>query len=50
LRGYDTRIIANVFGYSDDEYLEAIAMLNDGEGIDAYELNISCPNVKEEES
>jgi dihydroorotate dehydrogenase (NAD+) catalytic subunit len=22
-------------------------MLNDGEGIDAYELNISCPNVKE---
>lgn len=47
LRGYDTRIIANVFGYSDDEYLEAIAMLNDGEGIDAYELNISCPNVKE---
>jgi dihydroorotate dehydrogenase (NAD+) catalytic subunit len=47
LRGYDTRIIANVFGYSDDEYLEAITILNDGDGIDAYELNISCPNVKE---
>lgn len=44
---YDTRIIANVFGYSDDEYLEAITILNDGEGIAAYELNISCPNVKE---
>jgi dihydroorotate dehydrogenase (NAD+) catalytic subunit len=44
---YDTRIIANVFGYSDDEYIEAITMLNDGEGIAAYELNISCPNVKE---
>ena len=47
LRGYDTRIIANVFGYSDDEYLEAITILNDGDGIAAYELNISCPNVKE---
>ena len=44
---YDTRIIANVFGYSDDEYIEAITILNEGEGIAAYELNISCPNVKE---
>jgi dihydroorotate dehydrogenase (NAD+) catalytic subunit len=47
LRDYDTRIIANVFGYSDEDYVEAIHMLNDGEGIAAYELNISCPNVKE---
>src|SRR5215468_2903466 len=47
LTAYDTRIIANVFGYSDDEYIEAITILNDGEGISAYELNISCPNVKE---
>jgi dihydroorotate dehydrogenase (NAD+) catalytic subunit len=47
LRSYDTRIIANVFGYSDDDYIEAIEILNDGEGISAYELNISCPNVKE---
>src|SRR6266849_493218 len=47
LRRYDTRIIANVFGYSDDDYIEAIEILNQGEGIAAYELNISCPNVKE---
>ena len=47
LRAFDTRVIANVFGYSDDEYIEAITILNDGEGISAYELNISCPNVKE---
>src|SRR5437763_9717210 len=47
LAQYDTRVIANVFGYSDDDYLEAIHLLNDGEGIAAYELNISCPNVKE---
>lgn len=46
LRRYDTRIIANVFGYSDDDYIEAITILNDGDGIAAYELNISCPNVK----
>jgi dihydroorotate dehydrogenase (NAD+) catalytic subunit len=47
LRRYDTRIIANVFGYSEDDYIEAITILNDGEGIAAYELNISCPNVRE---
>jgi dihydroorotate dehydrogenase (NAD+) catalytic subunit len=47
IRKYDTRVIANVFGYSYDEYLEAISILNDGDGIALYELNISCPNVKE---
>ncbi len=47
LKRFDTRVIANVFGYSEEEYLEAIHILNDGEGIAAYELNISCPNVKE---
>src|SRR5215813_4945461 len=47
LREYDTRVIANVFGYSDEDYIEAIRILNDGEGIALYELNISCPNVKE---
>lgn len=46
LRKYDTRIIPNVFGYTVDEYIEAIRMLEDGDGIHAYELNISCPNVK----
>ena len=47
LSRYDTHVIANVFGYSDEDYIEAITILNDGEGISAYELNISCPNVKE---
>lgn len=46
LRRYDTRVIPNVFGYTIDEYNEAIRILEDGEGIHAYELNISCPNVK----
>ncbi len=47
LRAYQTRVIANVFGYCLEEYTEAIEILNDGEGIAAYELNISCPNVKQ---
>jgi dihydroorotate dehydrogenase (NAD+) catalytic subunit len=46
LRSYDTRIIPNVFGYTVDEYVEAIGILEEADGIDAYELNISCPNVK----
>ncbi len=46
LRSYDTRIIPNVFGYTIEEYIEAIKILESGEGIHGYELNISCPNVK----
>jgi dihydroorotate dehydrogenase (NAD+) catalytic subunit len=46
LRKYDTRIIPNVFGYTLDEYIEAIELLEEGAGIHGYELNISCPNVK----
>lgn len=46
LRRYDTHVIANVFGFSPDEYLEVIRVLEDSEGVAAYELNISCPNVK----
>lgn len=46
LRRYNARIIPNVFGYTVDEYIEAIRILEDGDGIDGYELNISCPNVK----
>lgn len=46
LRKYDTAIIANVFGYSVEDYVEVIQVLEDAEGLAAYELNISCPNVK----
>ena len=47
LRRITTRIIPNVFGYTVEEYADAIRILDEGEGIDGYELNISCPNVKE---
>src|SRR5262245_7293852 len=46
LRSYDTRIIPNVFGCTVEEYEETINILEEGVGIDGYELNISCPNVK----
>ena len=45
LRKYDTAIIANVFGYSVEDYVEVIRVLEGAEGLTAYELNISCPNV-----
>jgi len=46
LRTLKTRCIVNVFGYSTEDYVRAIEILNEGEGIDGYELNISCPNTR----
>ncbi len=38
-------VFANVFGYTREDYERALEILNDGEGIAAYELNVSCPNT-----
>ena len=46
LKPYDTAVVANVFGKTISEYVEVIRILEDAEGIAAYELNISCPNVE----
>src|SRR5580658_5587744 len=46
LRRFPTPIIANVFGYSAEDYLEVVRILNDADGLAAYELNVSCPNTK----
>jgi len=46
LRKYDTAVLANVFGYRVEDYVEVIRILEDAEGLAGYELNISCPNVK----
>jgi dihydroorotate dehydrogenase (NAD+) catalytic subunit len=45
LRQYRTAIVANVFGYSIHEYVDVIQILEEAEGLAAYELNISCPNT-----
>jgi dihydroorotate dehydrogenase (NAD+) catalytic subunit len=39
-------VIANIFGYAREDYQETIRILNDADGIAAYELNVSCPNTK----
>lgn len=38
-------VMANVFGYTREDYEHTIEILNQGEGIAAYELNVSCPNT-----
>src|SRR3954468_9983284 len=42
----DAVVIANVFGYTREDYEHTIELLNAGEGIAAYELNVSCPNTQ----
>ena len=46
LRKYDTKIIVNVCGRSEEDYCEVVERLA-GEDVDMLEINISCPNVKE---
>ena len=38
-------VIVNVFGYTVGDYISVVERLNHAEGIAAYELNVSCPNV-----
>ena len=38
-------VLANIFGYTREDYERTIQILNEGEGIAAYELNVSCPNT-----
>lgn len=47
LRQYTVPVIANVFGYAVEDYLEVLRVLENAEGIAAYELNVSCPNTKD---
>jgi dihydroorotate dehydrogenase (NAD+) catalytic subunit len=46
LQKYDTRIIVNVCGHSEEEYLNVVDRLAD-QKVDMLEINVSCPNVKE---
>ena len=45
LKKFDTKTIVNIFGFSIDEYA-ALAEILDTTGIDALEVNVSCPNIK----
>src|SRR5579883_3180032 len=46
LRKIDVPIFANMFGHTIDDYVEVARVLEDAEGLAAYELNVSCPNTK----
>lgn len=38
-------IVANISGFSIDEYVEACSLINDAKQVGIIELNVSCPNV-----
>ena len=42
---YDGCVIANISGFSLDEYVECCAKADACDGIDILEVNVSCPNV-----
>ncbi len=46
IKDIDTHFIANIFGETEEEYVEVCLALEEAEKIVAYELNLSCPNVK----
>jgi len=47
LKKIRTRVIVNIAGNSIEDYEVVVSRLDQEEGIDAYEINLSCPNVKE---
>ena len=46
LAGAETAVFANVFGYSTEDYVEVVRVLEDAPGLAGYELNVSCPNTQ----
>lgn len=47
LRTLQTTIVANIAASSVQEYCDVLSLLDQEEGIHAFEINVSCPNVKE---
>ena len=45
LKKFDTKIIVNVCGRSEQDYCEVVERLAD-QPVDMLEINVSCPNVK----
>jgi len=45
IRKFDTKVIANIFGNTIQEYVKLSRILDDA-GLDGIELNVSCPNIK----
>lgn len=46
LKRLKTKIIVNIAGKEAEDFAKVIQLLEPHDGFDAYELNVSCPNVK----
>jgi dihydroorotate dehydrogenase (NAD+) catalytic subunit len=47
LRQYDVPLVCNIAASSVEEYVECTRILTSEETIKAFEINVSCPNVKD---
>ena len=47
LRSVDTAVIANIAASTIEEYCEVLRILEGEDGVDGFEINVSCPNVNE---
>jgi dihydroorotate dehydrogenase (NAD+) catalytic subunit len=47
LKQYNTPVIVNIWGKGKDDYGRVVEMLDAEDTVSAYEINLSCPNVKE---
>jgi len=47
LRKLELPVIVNIAGNTPKEYIDILKILEDEPGISGYEINLSCPNVKE---
>ncbi len=47
LRGAGTAVIANIAASTIEEYCAVLELLERENGIDSFEINVSCPNVRE---
>jgi len=47
LKTLSTAVIVNVVGKTVDDFAQVVAEIENVGGVDGYELNVSCPNVKE---
>lgn len=47
LRTIDTAVVVNIAASTVQEYCDVLGLLEEQKGVDAYEINVSCPNVKE---
>lgn len=44
---YDVPLICNIAASTFEEYVECTRILTEQEAVDAFEINVSCPNVRE---